>query len=460
MSDLIELNATELVEGYRGGTVSPVQVIEAAIARIEELEPTLCALYAFDPEGALAAARASARRWLAGSPLGPVDGVPCTLKENIATAGTPIPLGTAASELVPASADGPAAARLRESGAVLLGKTTMPDYGMLTSGLSSFHPLARNPWDTTRTPGGSSAGAAAAAAARYAPLHVGTDIGGSIRLPAGWCGLVGLKPSFGRVPVDPPYPGRVAGPMTRTAADAGLLMRVLSRPDSRDHLSLPPAELDFAADPAEVAGLRVGLHLDAGTGLAVAPEVAAAVRAAAIAFERAGAVVEPVEPFLTREMLDGLDLFWRTRFLADTAELPPQRWERILPYIADWVRGAEGASGVQVYRGFAQIDAISVAALRACAPFDVVLSPVCPVQPPPADWASPTNDPDAPFEHIAFTVPYNMSGQPSVTVNCGYTTGGQPIGLQLTGRRFDDPGLLRVAAAYERLRPAQHPWPL
>ncbi|GAB3490746.1 amidase [Amycolatopsis cihanbeyliensis] len=459
MSDLIELSATELIQGYRGGTLSPVEVTGAAIARIEELEPTLCALYASDPEGALDAAKASARRWLAGRPLGPVDGVPCTLKENIATEGTPIPLGTAATELVPAPADGPAAARLRESGAVLLGKTTMPDYGMLTSGLSSFHPAARNPWDTTLTPGGSSAGAAAACAARYAPLHVGTDIGGSIRLPAGWCGSVGLKPSFGRVPVDPPYPGRVAGPLTRTAADAGLLMSVLSGPDSRDHLSLPPAELDFATVPAEVAGLRIGLQLDAGTGLPVAPEVHAAVRAAATAFERAGAVVEPVEPFLTRQMLDGLDLFWRTRFLSDTAALPPRRWERILPYIADWVRGAGGASGIEVYRGFAQIDAISVATLRACAPFDAVLSPVCPVQAPPADWASPTNDPDAPFEHIAFTVPPNMSGQPSVSVNCGYTAGGQPIGLQITGRRFDDPGVLRVAAAYERLRPAQRPWP-
>ena len=191
-------------------------------------------------------AKASEARWRRGEPLGPIDGVPLTLKENIATRGTPVPLGTAATALVPAAEDAPAAARVRESGGVLLAKTTMPDYGMLTSGVSSFHDTARNPWRPPRTPGGSSAGAAAAAAAGYGPLHVGTDIGGSIRLPAGWCGLVGLKPSFGRVPVDPPFLGRVAGPMTRTVADTALLMSVLSRPDARDHLQPAAADLDWS----------------------------------------------------------------------------------------------------------------------------------------------------------------------------------------------------------------------
>ncbi len=164
--------------------------------------------------------QASQARWLAGAPLGALDGVPCLIKENIATRGVPVPLGTAATELVPAAQDAPPAARLREAGAVILGKTTMPDYGMLSSGLSSFHPLTRNPWDLRKNPGGSSAGAAAAAAAGYGPLHLGTDIGGSVRLPAGWCGIFALKPSLGRIPIYPPYAGRVAGPMTRSVADA------------------------------------------------------------------------------------------------------------------------------------------------------------------------------------------------------------------------------------------------
>ncbi|MCP2166732.1 amidase [Goodfellowiella coeruleoviolacea] len=459
MTELADLTAVELVAEYRAGTLSPVEVTEAVLTRIEAAEPVLRATYALDPDAALAAARAAERRWSRGAPAGPVDGVPVTVKENIATRGTPVPLGSAATELVPAAEDAPAAARLRESGAVLLAKTTMPDYGMLSSGLSSFHPLSRNPWDTGRTPGGSSSGAAAAAAAGYGPLHVGTDIGGSIRLPAGWCGLVGLKPSFGRVPVDPPYPGRVVGPITRTVADTALLMAVLSTPDDRDHLSLPPADIAWQELDIDLTGLRVGHLPSAGVGLDPEPEVAAAVAAAARAFASAGAVVEPVEPFLTREMLDGLDRFWRVRFWTDLARMPDGRRDRVLPYIREWAEGGAGLSGTEVYQGFAQMDAMSVAALRACQPFDVVLSPVSPVPAFPAEAASPTNDPARPFEHIGFTVALNMSGQPAVSVNCGYTVDGLPIGLQITGRRFDDLGVLRVASAYEQLRPPQRPWP-
>ncbi|MDQ7804022.1 amidase [Amycolatopsis sp. A133] len=460
MTELPDLTAVELVAQYRAKTLSPVEVTEAVLARIEAREPELHALYAYDPSGARDDAKASEARWASGEPLGPIDGVPLTLKENIATRGTPVPLGTAATALTPATEDAPAAARVRESGGVLLAKTTMPDYGMLTSGLSSFHTTARNPWQLSATPGGSSAGAGAAAAAGYGPLHVGTDIGGSIRLPAGWCGLAGLKPSFGRVPVDPPFLGRVAGPMTRTVADTALLMSVLSRPDPRDHLCLPPSDLDWSSTASSLAGLRVGLQLEPGVGLPVDPAIRDAVAAAGRAFEAAGAVVEPVGPFLTRGMLEGLDVFWRTRAWSDLVALPPDRRAKVLPYIADWAAGGADVSGVDVYRGFAQIDVMSVAALRATSAFDVVLSPTCPVAAPPAEWASPTNDPARPFEHIAFTVPYNMSGQPAASLNCGYTDDGRPIGLQIAGRRFDDLGVLRAAAAYEGLRPPQRPWPI
>jgi len=458
-TELCELSATRLRAEYESRTVSPVEVTDAVLARIDAFEPRLHALYAPDPDAARAAAKASEQRWQVGAPLGPIDGIPLTLKENIATKGTPVPLGTAATELRPAPADAPAAARVRDSGGVLLGKTTMPDYGMLTSGLSSFHAPARNPWDLDRTPGGSSAGAAAAAAAGYGPLHVGTDIGGSIRLPAGWCGLAGLKPSFGRVPVEPPFLGRVAGPMTRTVADAALLMEVLSGADARDHLSLPPADLAWRSLDGDLTGLRVGLQLDPGIGLDVEPAVRDAVAEAARLFESQGAVVEAVGPFLTRHMLDGLDHFWRARAWADIEALPADRRSAVLPYIAEWAAGGEKLSGSEVYRGFSQIDAISVATLRATGTYDVVLSPTCPVSAPAADAASPTGDPAQPFEHIVFTLPYNMSGQPAASLNCGYTPAGQPIGIQLAGRRFDDLGVLRVAAAFERIRPAQRAWP-
>ncbi|MDF2810548.1 MAG: amidase, partial [Microvirga sp.] len=273
MTSLADLAATDLVAAYRNRTVSPVEVTEAVLARIEASEPALCAMWAMTPDEARAAAKDSERRWREGNPAGAIDGVPVTIKENIATKGTPVPLGTAALPLTPAREDAPAAARVRESGGVILGKTTMPDLGMLSSGLSSFHKLARNPWNTDKNPGGSSAGAGAAAAAGYGPLHIGTDIGGSIRLPAGWCGVVGLKPSFGRVPVDPPFVGRVAGPMTRTVADTALFMSVLSLPDARDTMSLPPSDIPWLDLERDVKGLRIGLWLDAGIGSQAEPEV-------------------------------------------------------------------------------------------------------------------------------------------------------------------------------------------
>src|SRR6478672_2343489 len=239
MTALHDLSATELVVRYRERSLSPVEVTRAVLDRIAAWEPHLHATYALDPDAALAAARVSEARWLrhvsAGENVGALEGVPTMIKENIATAGTPVPLGTAATELVPAERDAPPAARLREAGAVILGKTTMPDYGMLSSGLSSFHALARNPWDLSKGPGGSSAGAGAAAAAGYGPLHVGTDIGGSLRLPASWCGIFTLKPSAGRIPLSTPYMGRCAGPMTRTVADSALMMQSVAQPDDRDY---------------------------------------------------------------------------------------------------------------------------------------------------------------------------------------------------------------------------------
>jgi aspartyl-tRNA(Asn)/glutamyl-tRNA(Gln) amidotransferase subunit A len=452
-------SAVELLALYGRGEVSPLDVARDLIAHVERSEPVLHALWAFDADALLAQARDSQARWHRGQAL-PLDGVPVTVKENIATRGVAVPLGTAATELRPALADAPPAARLREAGAMIVAKTTMPDYGMLSSGLSSFHALARNPWNPALNPGGSSAGAAAACAGGYGPLHLGTDIGGSIRLPAAWCGIVGFKPSLGRVPIDPPFPGRVAGPMTRSVADAALAMLVLSLPDARDAMSLPWQPLPWGDLETPLRGLRIGLWLDAGWGLAPEPAVLDAVQAAARAFEAAGAVVEPLPPFTTRAMIEGLDHFWRQRAWLDIAALPAPRRERVLPYIRRWAEGGARLSGEQVYRGFAQMAAIRDATVAATQRFDAVLSPVSPVGSFPAEWASPIDDPDRPFEHIAFTLPFNMSEQPAVSVNAGHDTQGMPVGLQIATRRHDDVGALRIAAAWERLRPAQRPWPM
>ncbi|MHA7599622.1 amidase [Alicycliphilus sp. T452] len=462
MSAPHDLSASALLAAYRARSLSPVEAAQSVLDHIARWEPHLHATYLLRPEEALAQARASEARWLRGAPCGPLDGVPATVKDNIATRGDPTPLGTAATPLVPAQADAPPAARLREAGAVIVCKTTMPDYGMLSSGLSSFHALARNPWDLSKGPGGSSAGAGAAAAAGYGPLHVGTDIGGSIRLPAGWCGVFGLKPSLGRIPIDPPYTGRAAGPMTRTVQDAALMMQVLSAPDARDSMSLPAQPIawdDFGQGPGRLRGLRIGLLLDAGCGLPVDPQVRAAVEAAARLFEQAGAAIEPMPPFLTRHMLDGMDHFWRMRSLMDLRTLTPEQQGKVLPFIRDWAMSAAGLEGPQVFESSQQFHATRVATVRACAPFDYVLSPVAPMPAFAAALPAPTDDPLRPLEHIAFTVPFNMSEQPAASVNCGYTGGGLPIGLQIAGRRFDDLGVLQVAHAFEQLRGPQRPWP-
>jgi aspartyl-tRNA(Asn)/glutamyl-tRNA(Gln) amidotransferase subunit A len=459
MTALHNLSATELLAAYATGELSPVEATRAVIAHIERWEPHLKATYAFDPEGALAMARASEARWRRGEALA-LDGVPVMIKENIATRGVPTPLGTAATELVPADADGPPAARLREAGAVFLGKTTMPDYGMLSSGLSSFHPLTRNPWDLRKNPGGSSAGAGAGVAAGYGPLHLGTDIGGSVRLPASWCGIVTLKPSLGRIPIDPPYPARVAGPMTRTVADAALMMGPLSRPDARDHMSLPWQDIAWHNLDRDVKGLRIGLHLDAGWGTPVAPEVREAIEAAARAFEAAGAIVEPLTPWCDRSMIEGVDRFWRTRFWIELRKLSAERRERILPFIRAWAEGGAGWSGEDLFEAYSQTLALRKATVDATQPYDYVLSPTAPMVAFDAELPCPTNDVTRPFDHIAFTLAYNMSEQPAASINAGYTAEGLPIGLQIAGRRFDDLGVLQMARAWERLRPAQRPWPL
>jgi aspartyl-tRNA(Asn)/glutamyl-tRNA(Gln) amidotransferase subunit A len=457
--DISDLSTVELADRFAKRTLSPVETLRAVLAVVETWEPQLRATYAFDPEGAYEQARASEARWREGRSRSPLDGIPVTVKENIASKGVPVPLGTLATTLTDAPEDAPPVARLREAGAVIFSKTSMPDLGMLSSSLSSFHALTRNPWDQSKTPGGSSSGAAAAAAAGYGPLHIGTDIGGSVRLPAGWCGIFALKPSLGRIPIDPPYMGRVAGPMTRRVGDAARLMAVLAAPDARDHMSLPHSELRWNDLDGDVQGIRIGYCADIGCGLPVGPEVSAAIEAAVRVFEQAGAVVEPMAPFVTPEMIEGLDRFWRARAYSDLTKLPGSTAQKVLPFIRAWVQTASTYSGEDVFSGYAQTIALRKAANDATRAFDFVLTPTAPVVAFDAELPCPTNDSERPFEHIAFTAPFNMSEQPAASINCGYTQGGLPIGLQIVGRRFDDLGVLQMSRAWERMRPPQRPWP-
>jgi aspartyl-tRNA(Asn)/glutamyl-tRNA(Gln) amidotransferase subunit A len=464
MSVIHDYSAAQLAELYRGGALSPVAAAEALLTRIEAWEPKINAMYRVLRPSALEQAKASEARWRAGRPLSAIDGVPVTIKENIATEGVPSPIGTRANEdAPPAPADAPPAARLREAGCVILGKTTMPDYGMLSSGLSSLHGVTRNPWRLERNTSGSSAGAGAAAAAGYAPLHLGTDIGGSVRLPATHCGIFALKPSLGRVPIHPPYMGRVTGPMTRSVADAALLMNAITRPDARDFMSLPPQEVDYASalEGLELKKLKIGFLPDMRAGLPLHAEVRAAAAAAARALEAAGCVVEEMRSFLTPEMLDGMGRFFEARSCHDFVQLPPAKQAKVLPFIAEWCTWrARGFSGDDVIQAYGQVMAMREAAVAACQRYDFVVSPVSPILPYAAESAAPGDDPHDALPHIAFTVPYNMSEQPAASLNWSASADGMPIGVQLIGRRFDDLGVLRLARALEGLRPAQRPWPV
>src|SRR5688500_3065806 len=462
MAPIHQRSALDLAAAFASGELSPVQVARAALERIEAWEPRINAMYRVQRESALASASASEARWRQGRPLSALDGVPITIKENIYTRGDPAPIGTRAHEDAPMqAADAPPAARAREAGLVILGKTTMPDFGMLSSGVSSLHGVTRNPWDLERNPSGSSSGAAAAAVAGYAPLHLGTDIGGSVRLPATHCGLFALKPSLGRVPVVPPYMGRVVGPMTRSVADAALLMGVIARPDTRDFMSLPYQELNFGnLAPLEPRRLRVGFLPDMGVGLEVQPEVKAAAEAAATALAGAGCGVESVRSFLTEEMLDGVCRFFEARSYNDLMNLTAGKREKVLPFIVEWCswRAAQ-FSGRDVMQAYSAVMAMREAAVAASQPYDFLLSPTSPILAYEAELPAPGNDPRHALPHIAFTVPYNMSEQPAASVNWSFSGDGLPIGVQVIGKRFDDVGVLRLAALLESLRPKQNPWP-
>ena len=463
MAALTDLPAADLAAQYERGSLSPVEVARACLERIAACEPKLNAMYRMH-EGALQEAKASEARWKRKAPLSPLDGVPVTIKENLYTKGDPAPIGTRANDdAAPQPTDSPPASRLREGGCVRLGKTTMPDYGMLSSGLSSIHGITRNPWRLDRNTSGSSSGAGAAAAAGYAPLHLGTDIGGSVRLPATHCGIFALKPSLGRVPTYPPYIGRVAGPMTRSVAASAALMNLLSRPDGRDFMSLPFEEIDFSEgleNEIKPNTLKIGFLPDMKCGLPVHPEVRAAAKAAADALAGAGAKVEEMSSFLTPDLFDGMCRFFEARSYNDYMALPPAKQARVLPFIVEWCTWrAKSFTGRDVMGAYSSYVMLREVTTKACQPYDFVISPTSPILPYEAGLPCPGNDPHNALPHIAFTVAYNMSEQPAASLNWTFSRDGLPIGVQVIGRRFDDRGVLRLSRILEQLRPAQKPWP-
>ena len=453
--------AIELLEAYRNRSISPVDVVDASLRQIERLDPGLNAFYEVHADNARRAAKESEARWQAGRPLGLLDGVPTSTKDALLTKGSPTYRGSAANdaELKTWDIDAPCVARLKEHGAIILGRTTMPDFGMLASGASSKHGVTRNPWDLTRTPGGSSAGAAASIAAGINPLAVGTDIVGSIRLPASFCALFGHKPSQGRVPYYyPSSPSMVAGPMARTVADAALLLNVISQPDARDFTALPYEPVDYvAALEGDVSGARLGLLLNIGLGPEPDPEVLALVEQAASRFTKLGCKVEslgtPFRPGDERPVED----FYRVRCYTEFQQYAPDRPPQA-PVFERLTARAAAMDAATLYRSYLTILQLRERTLQMMDGFDFLLLPTVPV--PPFAAELPGLDQDRIFAPWVNTFLFNLTEQPAASIGCGFTAAGLPVGLQIVGRRFDDVGVMRMARVFERAQGEVPHWPM
>lgn len=441
------LGVDQLVRAFQAGELSPVEVLQSVLAHAEVTNPVVNAFSCIDGERALHAARASELRWRNHNPMGPMDGVPFTLKDHIPSAGLWSFAGSnAVTPPGPDLVDAPVAARLKEAGAIMLGKTTMPDFGLIPSGISSRFGVTHNPWDNARNSGGSSSGAAAAIATGLGPLAIGTDGGGSIRIPASFCGVFGLKPSYGRVPVPEPAPWVVTGPITRSVVDAALVMNVISRPDVRDFSALPYDPRDYREGlDSGVRGARIGLLEHMGFGPAVDPQVHHKLMQAARVFETLGAVVEPIPPLFGQTPEPDFDrvLHLRTYLLFSTMTNAQQ--QAMLPVLAHWCRDENAESKQQLMQSMLNTGPIRRAALAPFTRCEFVLTPVMAMLPFAADLAwAPGHS-----AHNPFCFPFNMSEQPAATIHGGFSREGLPVGLQIVGRRFDDRGVLRAAHAYD-----------
>jgi len=455
MSDLQWKSAAKLVKGFAAGKFSPVEVTQSCLAQIERHEKTLNAMVEVRPEEALAAARASEARWHKGEPQGPVDGVPTLVKDLLLVRGWPTLRGSRTVDRnQPWDQDAPSVARLRGSGAVFLGSTTTPEFGWKGVTDSPLTGITRNPWNPDTTPGGSSGGSSAAAAAGYAPLTLGTDGGGSIRIPAGFAGIFGHKPSFGRVPAWPLSPfGTVAhvGPMTRTVEDSCLMMNVIAQPDSRDWHALPYDGVDYTAKLGKrLKGLRIAFSLTLGY-VSVDPEIAARVRTAVGVLEDLGADVEERDPGFP-DPAECFRILWWSGARALLGRLPPEKLQMLDPALANVVERAQALS-LDDYQDAVRARGLLGGHMRQfMESYDLLVTPTLPIPAFAAGQIAPqqiasTNDWAG---WTPFTYPFNLTQQPAASVPCGFTTQGLPVGMQLVGRMFDDRTVLAAAYAYER----------
>jgi len=446
------MSAETLLGLYARRRLSPVEALKAVLERVARYNPWVNAFAAMNPR-ALQAAGESEARWAAGRPLGPLDGVPATVKDLLNLAGFPTRRGSRTTDATPAAEDAPAVTGLKESGAVILGKTTTTEFGWKSPGDCPLNGITRNPWNPTRTPGGSSSGAGAAGAACFGPLHIGTDAGGSIRIPAAWCGLVGVKPSFGRIaqwPLGAFGHVAVAGPMTRTVRDAALMFSAMARHDLRDPYCLPDEPRDWRQGIEDgVAGLRVAIVRRMGFEPPLDADGEAVLAGAAAMLEEQGAIVEEADPFLpdTRAIFGRV---WGVALARVVATIPEDRRGLLDAGILDVARRNADMSAVD----YLAAEAMRLEAAHAMARFhqrhDLVLTACTPTAAIAAD--QPTVQPDLALwrDWAPWTFAFNLTRQPAISVPVALDGEGMPRAVQVVAALYRDDLAFRGARALER----------
>jgi aspartyl-tRNA(Asn)/glutamyl-tRNA(Gln) amidotransferase subunit A len=454
LSELNTLSAAKMAKLFAKGKLSPVEVAKASLELMAKLEPTLNAMSLIDEKSSLKQARSSERRWHKKEALSAIDGVPALIKDLLITNGQPTLRG---SKTVDPSQDwqedAPSVARLREAGCVFMGRTTTPEFGWKGVTDSPLTGITRNPWNPALTPGGSSGGSSAAIAAYYAPLALGTDGGGSIRIPASFTGTFGLKPSFGRVPAYPLSPfGTVAhvGPMTRNVYDAALMMNEIAKPDARDWQSLPFTEVDYTAKLERgIKGMTFAYSPTLGYAN-VDPEVAKHVKSAVKVLRELGAKIIQIDPGF-KDPAEIFRTLWWSGARAALGALPPEKLSLLEPALADVVEQSRSITVEQIQQATIQRGALGAQMKNFMLKFDALITPTMPITAFEAGKLQPA-DPDNRGKWVnwtPFTYPFNLTQQPALSIPCGFSKAGLPIGMQIVGRMFEDARVLRIAAAYE-----------
>ena len=462
-ANLLAMSVTELTQEYKKGEASPVEMAHSTLDQIKVHNETLNCVCLIDEEKSIEMAQVSEKRWLEGNPKSPIDGVPVTIKDLTLTKGWPTLRGSKTIDPAgPWNEDAPATARLREAGAVLICKTTTPEFGWKGITDNPLTGITRNAWDPERTPGGSSGGAASAAASFMGPLHQGSDAAGSIRIPAAFSGVFGHKPTFGIVP-NYPLPGHIGtlanmGPLTRNVTDSVLMLNILAQPDFRDYMAPPlPKQNYLEGLEGGISGLRIAYSPTLGDSGWADKDVANAVSTVAKTYEEMGAIVEQVDPDISgcRQIINTI---WSSADAWLVDQMPPEKAKLMDPGLLEIAETVRRLSILDLVGAHAAQIELGVKMARYHEKYDLLLTPQMPLEAFKAGRNYPEGYDMSEFlDWCPFTYPFNLTMQPAASVPCGFGDEGMPVAFQLVGRRYDDITVLRAARAYEQLHPFKMP---